>query len=456
MNTPPSLRGAATHAASSPSVPLLVLLTVATGVLAGIGGMALGMLLHLVQRIGFGFLAPIGSQHESFLDIVRAAAPWHRFGAVLVSGLIAGFGWWMLARWGRPLVSVNEAVDDPSREMPPATTVVHDLLQIITVGLGSPLGREVAPRELGVLGASLLSRWARLPEENRRVLVACGAGAGLAAVYNVPFAGALFTLEGLLVSVQPTVVLAALTTSLLATVVSWIGLGNRMLYSAPPTPSDPGLIAWSALIGPLMGVAGYAFLRLTAAARNQAPRNARRIALCLLVFAAIGALSMRYPELLGNGRSIGTLTFNADLTLRAAAILLVLHLAVVLGAFRSGARGGQLTPGFTTGALLGTIGGIVWQQGNSVWHQGNGAWQHGHAAIPLGAFAIIAGVAFLATSMRMPLTAIALGIEITGMDHAYFVPVLVAATGSAAASRLLVNRTAEHPGTTPHHAGLTD
>jgi H+/Cl- antiporter ClcA len=81
--------------------------------------------------------------------------------------------------------------------MPAGTTTIHALLQIVTVALG-PLGREVAPREMGALGAGMVARKLGLLADETRTLVACGAGAGLAAVYNVPLAGALFSLEVML------------------------------------------------------------------------------------------------------------------------------------------------------------------------------------------------------------------------------------------------------------------
>jgi hypothetical protein len=96
------------------------------------------------------------------------------------------------------LVSIRKAVEDRNSRMPFFTTIGHDLLQIVTVGLGSPLGREVAPREIGAMLAGRLSVRARLAPEFRRVMVACGAGAGLAAVYSAPLGGTLFVLEVLL------------------------------------------------------------------------------------------------------------------------------------------------------------------------------------------------------------------------------------------------------------------
>jgi H+/Cl- antiporter ClcA len=81
------------------------------------------------------------------------------------------------------LVSIRQAVQKGGR-MPFWATLTHAILQIVTVGLGSPLGR-VVPRELGAALATRLCARANLTPECTRIKIACGAGAGLAAVYNV-------------------------------------------------------------------------------------------------------------------------------------------------------------------------------------------------------------------------------------------------------------------------------
>ncbi|MGZ2506036.1 H+/Cl- antiporter ClcA [Rhizobium beringeri] len=82
--------------------------------------------------------------------------------------------------------------------MPFLETITHSLLQMVTVALGSPLGGEVAPREWGALTAQRIAELAKQSPDDARVLIACGAGGGLAAVYDVPAAGAVFVMEVLL------------------------------------------------------------------------------------------------------------------------------------------------------------------------------------------------------------------------------------------------------------------
>lgn len=98
---------------------------------------------------------------QSFLDGVSGAPPWRRVAALALCGLVAGVGWWALRRHGRPLVGISRAIEPGGPAMPPAATVIHTLLQIVTVGLGSPLGREVAPREIaaGRLVSAAAGQW---------------------------------------------------------------------------------------------------------------------------------------------------------------------------------------------------------------------------------------------------------------------------------------------------------
>jgi H+/Cl- antiporter ClcA len=165
---------------------VLAAVTLLTGVGAGLGGMLLALLLHWIQHIAFDYSVTHVISSESFLEGVSAASPGRRVLVMVICGLVAGLGWGALYRFGRPLVSIKKAVKSNDPRMPVVSTVVHALLQIVTVALGSPLGREVAPREIGSVWAGWLSHRAGLSVAESRIMVACGAGAGLAAVYNVP------------------------------------------------------------------------------------------------------------------------------------------------------------------------------------------------------------------------------------------------------------------------------
>ena len=394
---------------------ILVLVTFAIGIASGLGGMALGLLLRLVQHIAYGHGPHTIVGRVSFLQEVTAASDLRRFLALCSCGAVAGIGWWLLYRFGTPLISIQQAVQKGSH-MPFWATLTHAILQIVTVGLGSPLGREVAPRELGAALATRLCARANLTPECTRIMIACGAGAGLAAVYNVPLGGTLFTLEVLLGTFSLPASVAALASCLIATLVAWIGLGNRLQYSVPPLAISLSIIVWSLLVGPLIGAAAYLFVRVTEAARARAPRDWRLAVWCALVFPIIGLLAIPFPQLLGNGKGLAQAGFDSEVGLALAATLLLLRVIVLVAALRAGAEGGLLTPSLSIGALSGIIFGCFW---NHIWPTQS-----------LAGFAIVGGAAFLASSMKMPLTAIVLTVEFTGLDQKFLIPLSLAVAGS--------------------------
>lgn len=408
------------------AMPILMAVTVCVGVGAGTAGMCLGLLLHYIQHMAYGYSMHRLLSMQSFLQGVTLSTPERRVEALLMCGLVAGLGWWALYRYAKPLVSVNKALKSDDPRTPVMPTVINALLQIITVGLGSPLGREGAPREIGATLAGWLSHRIGLTPQESRIMVACGAGAGLAAVYNVPLSGTLFTLEVLLGTFASAAAIPALLTAVISATVAWIGLGNDAQYSVPVFQLSDSMMAWSILIGPIFGFAAYGFSRLVEAARDRAPHDWRLLPSCLVAFLLIGLAAIFYPQLLGNGKGPIQLGFNDGVSLQLAAILLVLKLLAMLISLRAGAGGGLLTPGMSIGAMLAIVAGGLWNQVFPV--------------VPLGAYAIIGAAAFLAASMRMPLTAIVMALELTRVDHDYLFPVVFAVAGSSTALRICIRR----------------
>ncbi|WP_448167174.1 chloride channel protein [Burkholderia ambifaria] len=416
-------------ASSSPSASpfaRMAVVTVLTGIGAGFGGMLLALLLHAIQHVAYGYSLSHVVGTQSFLAGVTLADPLRRLAVLVVCGLVAGGGWWALYRYGRPLVSIRRAVRAADPRMPFVSTTVHALLQIVTVALGSPLGREVAPREIGSLLAGQLAHRAGLTAADCRLMVACGAGAGLAAVYNVPLGGAVFVLEVLLGTFELRALVVAVVTSAIAAAVAWIGLGNEHQYTVPAFVLSTPLVAWSIVCGPLFGFAAYGFVRLTTRARADAPKGRLLPVLALVNFAVIGVLAMWFPQLLGNGKGPASLGFDGTLTIGVAATLLVLKVLIEAGSLRAGAEGGLLTPGLANGALLGVVLGGLW---GLVW-----------PGASIGGCALIGATAFLAASMQMPITAVVLLLEFTRANHDSLVPMLLAVAGSLVAYRFAQQR----------------
>jgi H+/Cl- antiporter ClcA len=408
----------------------LCIVTVAVGISSGILGMTLALILHYIQHIAYGYSPFHIISNESFLEGVRASSPERRITVLIICGLVAGIGWAAVYKLGKPLVSISEALRT-NKTMPIVSTTFHALLQIITIALGSPLGREVAPREASAVFATQLSKKAGLSISETKIMLACGAGAGLAAVYNVPLGGAVFVLEVLLCTFSWPIVLPAITTSVIAAVVSWWGLGNEPLYHIGDMEISYSLVTWAIVSGPVFGIAAFWFIYIATIARNHARRNWQMIFSCLLNFTLIGLLAIYFPALLGNGKSPAQMEFSYSISIGLSTILLVLRCLIVWSSLRVGAQGGLLTPSLANGALLGAILGGLW---TLIWPTPS-----------FEAFALIGAAAFLGAAQKMPITAIILIFELTRVDLNLLAPILFALAGSVGMFHLCKNYFIQEP-----------
>src|ERR1700692_3354500 len=82
--------------------------TVAVGIASGLGGMALGLLLHFIQHVAYGYSLHSLISHESFLEGVSDASPLRRFVMLCVCAAVAGIGWSTVYTFGTPLVSIGK------------------------------------------------------------------------------------------------------------------------------------------------------------------------------------------------------------------------------------------------------------------------------------------------------------------------------------------------------------
>ena len=395
--------------------PRFWVLVVATGVLAGLAGAALMALLYAAAHLTYG------SGTESFLVAVERVGASHRVVALAVAGVVAGVGWWLLRWWMGPGGSeVSTALWRDEGHLPLRRSLGTAALSVVIVGMGASLGREAAPRLAGAALASRLSDWARVDTAHRRLLAACGAGAGMACVYNVPLGGTLLTLEVMLGVLSLRLALPALVTSCIATAVSWVVLPTGPTYRLPEVALSTSLTVFAALLGPLAGLAAVGWVRMIRVAHEHRPTGWCSLVAPLLVFTAVGALAVPYPQLLGNGKDIVQLTLGAELAAPALVALLLLKPVATAGSLGSGASGGLFTPTIATGALLGSLVGQGWAH----------LWPG-----PAAGFAVIGAAAFLAAAMQAPIAAVVLMLELTRTVDALMVPLLFAVTGAMLVSR---------------------
>jgi len=261
------------------------------GVAAGLAAGLLMMLLRAVQRLAWP------GYRDNFLQAVQDSSAAHRIGMLLVAGiLVAGMRWLLRQGTGGHSAELVQTIWFHAGRVPMARSLARAVISILIVGLGASVGREAAPKQAAAAIASALGRSFRLPPTHRRLLVAYGAGAGIAAVYNIPFGGALFALEVLLGTLSLPLVAPALATALIATSVGWLMLPRHPTYDIPQYSVSLSLILWSILLGPLAGLASVLYVRLIAWVDAFEPRTSwGLISAPLLVFAALGLIGIPLP-----------------------------------------------------------------------------------------------------------------------------------------------------------------
>jgi CIC family chloride channel protein len=404
---------------TQPGAAAFWLAVILTGVGTGIGAVALTSLLDVVQHHAW---PGIGT---SLTEAGARAGPWRHVLVLLGAGVLTGAAQLLLRSPSSGNgIDTTAAIAFSAGRLPPLRTLATALLSVTVVGMGVSLGREAAPKQVGAVLANLLSDHGHLSDDQRRLLVACGSGAGMAAAYGVPLGGALFALEVMRGALALRMVLPALLTSLVATAVSWLVLPDAPTYPIPAYASSGSIIAWTLLAGPIAGLASVAYVRAIAWADRNKPRGWRRFAAPVFTLSLLGVLSIWFPELLGNGKDIVELTFANRMAAPLVLALLVLKPAASVFCLRSGAPGGLFTPSLALGALLGAALGHGWSF----------AWP----GVPPGLFAIIGGAAVVAATTQGPISAVVLMMELTGGDRSFIVPLVL-----AVATATLVSRTIE-------------
>lgn len=394
---------------------------VVTGVGAGLGAGLLMLLLHAVQHVAYGY------SHGSFLAAVRRSSGPRRVVVLTVAGIFGAGAWWAIRRTSDGSGGgLTASIWEKQGRLPFFETVLNGAVQIVMVAMGAPLGREGAPKETGAAVAAAMSDRLGLSKAQRRLLVACGAGAGMAAVYNVPLGGALFAVEVFLGSLSLAYVLPALATSAIATAVSWLLLPDKAIYPIHHFSLHDGQIAWAIVFGPAAGLAALGYIRVIAWAKSAKPSGWRLMGSIPAVFLAVGIVSVEYPEMLGNGKNVALAAFLGQLGVPVLAAVVVLRPLATGASLRSGAAGGLFTPTLTFGALLGGLAGHVWIL----------AWP----GAGVGSYAFIGAGAMLAAAMQSPLASVVLVLELSHQGFALMVPLLVAVTGATLVSRGLDDR----------------
>lgn len=385
---------------------------VLTGVAAGGFGIAMMAVLHAVQHLPFDY------RSGAFGVAVERASDMRRLTPLVLGGALVGPAWYVVRRRYRSQsTDVDDAVWTGTGELPFRRSLATGVISEVAVGAGASLGREAAPKLIGAAAGSALARWTRLDPAQRRLLVACGGGAGMGAVYNVPLGGALITAELLYGQLSLAVLLPALTCSVVATTVGWAYLPTQATYSGVATfDIHPTQVGFALVAGPLIGLLAAALVRLVGWVAHHQLRDRLVLVGPLLAFSLLGLLAIPYPLLLAYGKD---LTHEAFLSTGREGVGLLLALALLMPLVTvlcqgSGANGGLFTPVMATGAVVGLLLGDAW---TALW-----------PGAPVASLAVISAAAMTGAAMQAPLAALVLVFELTRTTEALAVPLILATT----------------------------
>ena len=404
-----------------PSAPRFWASVAGIGILTGLAAGLLTKLLESVQRSLWG------GTGGDILDAAQHTAALRIFLILFAAGVVTGMAQVVL----RKLSSGNDidttaAIWFHAGRLPALRTLGSATLSVVLVGMGVSLGREGAPKQAGSVFANFFSDLMRLSDDQRRLLVACGAGAGMAAAYGVPLGGALFAIEVVRGALALRFILPALLCSAVATGVAWTLLPNAPTYLIPAYSEFRMSLLFAVVCGLAAGPFAVLYVRLVRWAERNKPSGWHRIVRPLFGLALLGILATRLPQLLGNGRDVSQLLFAGAVPFALAALLLVLKPAAILLCIGSGVPGGLFTPSLTSGALLGSVLGCL--------------WSFAFPDVPVGLCAFLGAGAVLSATTQGPVSTVVLIMELTGQGRSFVLPLLVAVTVATMISRSIEPR----------------
>ena len=393
----------------------LLLATLSLGIGTGLVGIACHYLLEGVQGLAFG------QERADLLQLFQEAGGLRRFLVLCVTGILAA-GFWYLLQGRYKILSIRRQIDlAGDRDPAPLAHLLHATMQVAIVGAGASVGKEGAPREVGALLAGRLGKALSLTIKERKVLIACGAGAGLAAVYQVPFASSLFVFETLGLAYHWKNVLLVLSSTYLATWVAQPIVGHTAMYHM-------SLVHWSAsgflqafLVALLVTPFALGFRSLAKRAGHKRRKDGTILWALPLAFLVLGSLVAFCPIFMGNGQVLAQALLSSQsipylpLTLAVKGLLVYLLL-------RNGAYGGTLTPSFALGIGSGYLVTMILSTVGV------------HLDPALGM--LLGATVFLGTTLQAPMTAIALSLGFTGQSWALILPLAL----STGVSYMIQNR----------------
>jgi CIC family chloride channel protein len=393
----------------------------AVGAVAGLAGSAFNFALIAAERL-----------RGSVLDWAHRYPTLGWFIPALLAAGAAFVARWLVRRYapeasGSGVQRVEAIIRGVAGRLNPAVLPVKFVGGVLALGAGLALGREGPTVQMSAAIGEGWARLFRLRPGDHRALLAAGAGAGLAAAFNAPLAGAIFVFEELLRRFELRAAVATLAACSGGLVIMRMLLGNHPVFIVPPIEVDlfPGYLLFFAG-GAAMGVLGVLYSYMVVAGLDLAERM-RRISpemQAAMVGAVVGLMAFFAPQAIGSGESQVQTLLDGGHAFATVAMLFVVRLVLGPLSYAPGLPGGLFAPLLAIGSAAGLL-------------LGMGAESMVPALVtPLAAFAAAGMGALFVAVVGAPLTGIALVVEMTGATT-LFVPLLTACASALAVPALL-------------------
>ncbi|MBN3791830.1 ClcB-like voltage-gated chloride channel protein [Burkholderia sp. Ac-20353] len=382
-------------------------------VIVGIGGafatIAFREGIALVQHV-------VSGSSGSFVEMAKRL-PWYmRVWLPAAGGFLAGCVLLLATRSDAKARKTDymESVALGNGVVPVRQSLWRSVSSLLTIGTGGSIGREGPMVQLAALAASLVGRFAHFDPPRLRLLVACGAAAGITSAYNAPIAGAFFVSEIVLGAIAMESFGPMVVASVVANIVMREFAGYRPPYEMPVFPAVAGPeVLLFVVLGLLCGVLAPQFLHLLDASKNQFKQLPVPLPVRLAIGGlVVGVISVWIPDVWGNGYSVVNQILHSPWTWQALVAVLVFKVLATAATAGSGAIGGVFTPTLFVGAVLGSLFGLGMQ---ALWP--------GHTSAYF-AYAIVGMGAFMAGATQAPLMAILMLFEMT-LSYQVVLPLMV-------------------------------
>ena len=387
------------------------------GAVGGYGAIGFRKLIAIAAQLGWGNVT--GMEGKDLLSMTLAAPFWIKLIIPTMGGILVGIIVYFFAHEakGHGVPEVMEAVALKDGRMRTRVVFAKAFASAICIGSGGSVGREGPIVQIGSAISSAIGRSLKMSGGRLRIFVACGAAAGIAATFNAPMAGALFSLEIILSELAALQFIPIVVSSVIATALSRHYLGNFPSFKVPPY----ALLHYSELflylvLGVLAGVVAYIFIRLLYGMEDffeqwKLPEFIKPA----IGGTIIGCIGIFFPHIFGVGYESITQVVHGEVVgimLLGLLIAKILATSITIG---SGSSGGIFAPSLFMGAVLGgSFGQVV------------------HALFPYttaspGAYALVGMGAVVAGTTRAPITAMIIIFEMTA-DYQIILPLMFACT----------------------------